>query len=315
MTPQQLAEAQILVMQYAAANEQLKTAAANSARSAWISFDGWYDMAAVGALAAQSASASNAAQDAVTGLSQQYVAAMVASLRAARITIPRVGREALRNGADLTQVHMRAASAYKTAIATGADHATALDRAVRRAEGLIRTDMSLTARDIQRGVMDALGVTGYRRVVHPELSKTGTCGLCIVAADRIYKSSELMPLHPPSCECTTAPIIGDSDPGHSLNRQDLDRFYAEAGSNKAEDLRQTRYRVDEHGEYGPYLSKAENAFRGPAQVSLANDPERAARMLKATLPVLARLEAAGGPEGPLAYQRGLVERLRQIVGT
>ena len=45
-----------------------------------------------------------------------------------------------------------------------------------------------------------------------------------------------------------------------------------------------------------------------------NDPERAARMLAQTLPVLERLEAAGGPAGPLAYQRDLVAKLRRIVG-
>jgi hypothetical protein len=163
-----------------------------------------------------------------------------------------------------------------------------------------------------------LGVKRYRRVLRPELSVTGSCGLCIAASDRIYRVRELMPIHPPSCKCTTLPIVGDDDPGRSLNRVDLDRLYAEAGSTAAADLRRTRYKVNEHGEFGPVLTRAGDSFRGPGNVPLENDPERAARMLEKILPVLDSLEvrAAAGEDvtGPLIYQRELAERLREIVG-
>jgi hypothetical protein len=47
----------------------------------------------------------------------------------------------------------------------------------------------------RRHLAAAEDVTGYRRVIHPELSKSGTCGLCVAAADRIYYVDDLMPIH------------------------------------------------------------------------------------------------------------------------
>jgi hypothetical protein len=63
-------------------------------------------------------------------------------------------------------------------------------QAMRLASAITDTNMTLA----QRGRVPAaferleadLRVTGYRRVVHPELSRTGTCGLCIVASDQVY---------------------------------------------------------------------------------------------------------------------------------
>jgi hypothetical protein len=149
-------------------------------------------------------------------------------------------------------------------------------------------------------------------VLRPELSDDGACGLCIVAADRVYTVGTLMPIHPPTCRCQTMPIVGDLDPGYSLNRADLERLYADAGSTNAEELRRTRYRVDMHGEHGPVFSRQGDAFRGPDQVPLENDPARARRMLDKAMPVLDRMERHGDTPA-LAYQRDLVARLRRIV--
>ncbi|QOL33130.1 hypothetical protein BE0216_03760 [Bifidobacterium eulemuris] len=99
-------------------------------------------------------------------------------------------------------------------------------------------------------------VLSYRRVLHPELSKSGSCGLCIVAADRWYSTANLMPLHV-RCKCGVAPAGSDEDPGLDLNKADLDRLYAEAGSNKAEDLVNVRVKTISHGELGPVLTAAE----------------------------------------------------------
>jgi hypothetical protein len=43
------------------------------------------------------------------------------------------------------------------------------------------------------------------------------------------------------------------DLGGLINARDLGRFYADAGGTSAEKLRETRYKVDEHGEIGPVL--------------------------------------------------------------
>lgn len=95
-------------------------------------------------------------------------------------------------------------------------------------------------------------IIGYRRVIHPELSATGTCGMCIAAADRIYTVAELMPLHA-KCKCTVAAITVAHDPGDDANSIDLKTLYEHAGGKTVSHLKRTRYMVDEHGELGPVL--------------------------------------------------------------
>lgn len=307
------------VDQFAAASEDLKQRTADLMRQAWAGFDQWYDTAAVTALAKQMADLSVAAQQTQSGLAGQYVAAVTAAaLLSPSMPTPTGVFQVIRNSVPLTLVHTRPAEAYKRAVATGSTHEEALVVAGIRAAGLAFTDLTLQERASEVATLEGLGVTGYRRIIHPELSKTGTCGLCIAASDRIYSIGELMPIHPPECKCTVAPIIGGIDPGRSLNDEDLARLYDEAGSNKAADLRRTRYQVNEHGEFGPVITRAGDAFRGPDRVALENDPERAARMLDKVAPVLTLLEgrAAAGENvtDPLQYQRDLIARLRRIVG-
>ncbi|MCX2931398.1 hypothetical protein ORI20_14025 [Mycobacterium sp. CVI_P3] len=96
-------------------------------------------------------------------------------------------------------------------------------------------------------------VIGLRRVIHPELSRTGTCGLCIAASDRIYKVTELMPIHN-RCKCTQAAVTREFDPADVLNTVDLKQLYTDAGgTTSGAALKRTRYKVDEHGELGPQL--------------------------------------------------------------
>lgn len=314
-SPEAAVEAALWLESFSAASEQIKDAASTAAEAAWLSFEGWYSAAAVSALAIETANASFAAQQVAAGLAQQYAANVTAATTGIRVpSLQRSPLQPIRNNVNLRLVHHRPAEAYKRAIATGSTHEEALVRAGMRAADLTVSDISLQERAVTQETLARAGITTYRRVIRPELSKSGSCGLCIVAADRIYSTGELMPLHPPSCNCVVMPIVDGNDPGGQMNREDLDALYAAAGSNKAADLRRTQYVVHEHGELGPVLAKAGDSFRGPDKVALEDDPERAARMLTATLPTLERLEAAGGPAGPLDYQRELVARLRRIVG-
>lgn len=107
-------------------------------------------------------------------------------------------------------------------------------------------------------------VLEYRRVLHPELSKTGSCGLCVVAADRWYSTSNLMPLHA-NCHCGVAPAGSDYDPGFQLNQKDLKRLYDEAGGTSSSALKQVRVKTITHGELGPVLL-AEDAEDTPDPV-------------------------------------------------
>lgn len=316
---QTIAESAAWLESFTLASTQLKESTARVAEAAWLSFDGWYDAKLVAQMAAEMAAFSTAAQQATAGLSAQYMTgAVAAATGSAVLSSPPSPWQTIRNGVDLLLVNHRPAEAYKRAIARGATHEEALVKAGLRAANMVLSDLTLEDRISQQVMLESLGISTYRRVIRPELSKSGTCGLCIVAADRIYTTGDLMPIHPPSCKCVVMPIIGDNDPGGQLNRDDLDQLYADAGSNKAEDLRRTRYQVNEHGEYGPVISRAGDNFRGPDQVALEDDPARARRMLDKISPVLTRLEAraADGEDlaGPLKYQRDLIDRLSRIVG-
>ena len=318
MDEQQAAEAAVWVTQFSVASERMKESADAATRAMWAGLADWYNEAATAAITLEAANMSLAGQQAITGAASQYVAATVGILAGVPQPIPTLRLPAVRRGANPLIVHSRPAEVYRRAIALGASPEEALARALNRAGGLTRTDMTLAERQAQDLMLKALGVTHYRRIVRPELSETGSCGLCIVAADRIYSVGNLLPIHPPSCKCITMPIVDGNDPGRDLNDEDLKRFYADAGSTYAADLRKTRYKVDQHGEYGPVLTRAEDSFRGPKSVALEDDPDRARRMLEQAAPVLTSMEerAAGGEDvtGPLAYQQGLVAKLRRITG-
>lgn len=96
---------------------------------------------------------------------------------------------------------------------------------------------------------DATGVIGYRRVPHPELSKGGTCGLCIVASDRIYRRGNLRKIHE-RCGCQVVEVTAANDPGGALNDLELGDIYAASGAIGAADrsaLSHVRVQYDEQG--------------------------------------------------------------------
>ena len=125
------------------------------------------------------------------------------------------------------------------------------------ASAITDTNMTLAQRAAYTASFEKLqtsaGIKGYRRILHPELSKTGACGLCAVASDQIYHVAQLMPLHN-LCKCTVLPIIGTADPGSGLNNLTLEQLYGSAGgSTHAFDLKRVVV-VQQHGEYGPVLA-------------------------------------------------------------
>lgn len=309
----------LYVDQYAWASEQVKSNTASAVAAAWGGFDGWYRDDLVNEVAVESAEISRGGQQAIAGIAEQYTAMVVAVMRDEQVSVTDTRLPPVRNGADLAGVYRRPVDQYRQKVALGADPGEAQRTAVFRRDGLVFSDLLLAEREAQQAQMAAQKVKKFRRIIRPELSQSGTCGLCIAASDQIYSTRNLLPIHAPSCRCKVLPIIGDDDPGQSLNREDLDKLYAEAGSAKADDLRRTRYRVNQHGEFGPVLTKAGDKHRGPSDVKpLEQDPKRAAHMLSKAQPVLAGLEkrAAAGENvaEPLAYQRELVQRLRRIVG-
>ena len=134
-----------------------------------------------------------------------------------------------------------------------------------RMERMVNDDIAMAKRDAHR---DALAntparVTGYRRVVHPELAETGvSCGLCIVASTRIYKKSDLMPIHN-LCNCEPVEIVDGLDPGDQINAEDnLFDLYSEAGNTSdGRALKEQGYTVFDHPELGPVLRNTKHSQR------------------------------------------------------
>lgn len=180
------------------------------------------------------------------------------------------------------QVYGRLADAYRYRVATGLmDEETAARYVDHRARGVADTDIMLADRAQSQHFMSSRkpnGVKGYRRVLHPELgSGAPPCGLCVVAADRIYSFDDLMPIHS-RCRCTVAAVGSRDDPGFTLNAEDLKAIYQQAGQIANADgtprsdtsrkrLKQIRVEVVEHGELGPWLINPQQRFRGPREVA------------------------------------------------
>lgn len=232
-------------------------------------FDGWYDHSRITVLAAAVAAAVQAGQRQVAGLTDAFLARVIALLTGHPVgPVGVVDVRRLRQGTNLPAVYGRVADTYRWQVSQGADPARALDVAVGRARVAADTDVTLAFRAQARRVMLVRQVDGFRRVVHPELSRGGTCGLCIVAADRVYSRGDLLPIHA-RCACTILPIVNGIDPGAQLDRAALDALYEAAGSNRAADLKRTRFSVREHGELGPVLVDAADEWRGPGDVARA----------------------------------------------
>jgi len=217
-------------------------------------FTGWYDDLAVRRLAKQIAATVAPTQRVMASQEDAYLA-HVTSVLSKRTATPvgPVDVSNLRKGVPADEVYTRLAEQYRWDRSTGTPDAKALGKVLTRASVMNQMDVALAARSEQEKFFTEHKVEGYRRVLHPELSKGGSCGLCIAASDRIYHRNRLMPLHARCC-CGVLPLIGGYDPGNSLNNLDLGALYEAAGSTSARDLKKTRYVVHDNGELGPVLA-------------------------------------------------------------
>jgi hypothetical protein len=226
-------------------------------------FDGWYD----GALSAELAGhlgetvdgaariAANQA-DAHLHLLLQEVSGQPAYHG------PSVVEGSVRAGTSAADAYDRLSTQYRYERSIGAEHLSALAVVLDRANRMAQMDVALGAREQSRATLAANQntVSGFRRILRPELSKTGSCGLCIVASDQIYNSFDLLPIHN-GCNCEVAPVVGDLDVGDQLNREDLTRLYDAAQGTSAKGLLNVRATVHEHSEYGPILTDVRSSNR------------------------------------------------------
>ncbi|NUO57321.1 MAG: hypothetical protein HOV78_11695 [Hamadaea sp.] len=310
LTAEQL---QTLSLREATAAEQTAANAQRAAWALWASFAGWYSAEQVAALARQTAAISQQGRQVAGNLGMAYMREVLAGLRGAGVPTIRLDLPDARLGADLEQVYSRPAEAYKLTYALTEDPAAATKAAQDRLTTLVRDDLLVARRDGEHQQMKAAKVEHYRRIVHPERSKTGVCGLCLAAADRVYTIAKLLPIHD-DCKCTTAP---DGDAAAEVIKVDLEQLYKDAGgTTDGRALKQVRYQVNEHGELGPVLGVKGQNFQRRGEAPKGDPIERARKELAALEPVLASLErrSAAGEDvaAALAYQVNRVTKLRAI---
>lgn len=315
MDPDALLELDAAVTQYGVAVAALEADTQQAAQSIWSSFTQWYTASAVASAATETAALSTASQQTTVGMTREYLR-QVLEIMGLQSPAGRVSFPEIRNGADLNEVYKRVAAKYVREFALSGDEAVGEAAAVFRLDSLISDDLMLTRREASQTAMAEAGLKRFRRVLRPELSESGPCGLCVVASNRVYVVTKLMPIHDDD-KCAFLPIPDDGrDPGRELNDADLKKIYASAGGTSGPALKRIRVRVAEHGELGPVLTDAGHKFRGPKDLQLQDDPQRATNMLERLRPVLNDLEQrdAAGEDltDPLRYQRSLIARLEAI---
>lgn len=236
------------------------------------SFDGWYSPRLIEEITATVASRVAVGQVGTAQLTDAYLARVttyVTGRATVGASVPAVMGKTLRAGvADHEEVYGRVAAEFRRQRSLGEPDGQALGTSMARARGMVSTDMGLAHQQQTRRFNKARQVTKYRRVVRPELSASGSCGLCVAASDRVYLSSELLPIHA-RCKCLTISVTANTDAGSQLNEDTLSDLYTAADSTEGADLKRTRVTVVEHGELGPQLRVAGQNFRSPSEVAAA----------------------------------------------
>lgn len=235
----------------------------------WGGFKGWDNPALVSGQAARSASLVDASLARSRRIMRSYAETLLRDADAAPAKMPPQQDFYPRSVETMLDVYSRPAEVYLYEISRGKTDAEATKAAMQRLTDLATMDTALAKRDAADDVFVAAKkkkVIGFRRVIHPEKSASGTCGLCVVAATQFYHTGTLMPIHY-RCKCEPMPIFKDADPGLALNKYDLDEIYAAAGSTAMEDLKKTRVTVKENGELGPVLVRQGQNFRDVKEVN------------------------------------------------
>lgn len=244
----------------------------------------------------------------------------------ARVRPPPAPSKVLRGiAADPAAAYARVAEQYRyQVVAKGFSEAKAQDNALARLMIVAETDITLAVREQSRATNGKIpGTTGYRRVIHPERSASGTCGLCAVAASRVYKKEHLKEIHD-RCKCETLPIIGKLDPGSIINYQDLGILYDAAGSTgggkrQKGALKRIRVMAAEHAELGPTLIIADQpGRRGPTEVAKTQSVDRVTSVRaqldsldKSYAALLRRSLAGEDVDEPLRWHSNRLDDLRR----
>jgi hypothetical protein len=271
LTPEQVAALIALVDAQTRAYDQVQDALLETIRRLMGRlFNRWYFQREVDAVVRELADVVRDAQEIIGDQTEEYLDGIfdllgVRKTRAGErmhVNLP----PRLRDVDPLTEWNRPAREARVQRLFNGLDEFEANERAIQRAERQARMDLALARQQAERQRWGVSGdIIGFRRILHPELSESGPCGLCVVASSRTYRTSQLKDLHN-GCVCTVFPIVKAGelilDPGRDLNKAELKRIYEAAdGSTRRRELQRVRVKVLEHGELGPILVDARNKNR------------------------------------------------------
>jgi hypothetical protein len=242
---------------------------------------------------------------------------------------------AIRTGVTPEREWNRPAEQARISRLLGADEFQANEKALVRAEQQARMDLLLARQEAEKEMWGVSGdIVAYRRILHPELSQSGPCGLCIVAASRVYHKSDLRPLHN-GCWCDVMPVVKTGsgeilDPGFDLNEDDLKALYgAEIRSGRLgpqtqsgtgrQGLQRVRLKHLQHAELGPVLVDGRYAIRKKADVvdleSKRMDPQR---IYDAQVKIIAdyerRVAAGQRPQFDIDFHRRIRDEYAKKLG-
>jgi hypothetical protein len=262
---------------HASARQSLMLSLLKALLGLWGSFDRWDDRDMVEAYAARSATLVDITLLQSRRLGHTYAKTILSTIGALPVDgkLPAVEDVYPRSGTTQVQTYSRVAETYLWKRKQGLNDAAAKEAALDRLAVMAETDVMLGERDeTQKVYAKGKGVIGHRRIIHPELSKSGySCGLCVVASDQLYKVSELLPIHD-RCNCTDMVVTKDYDPGSILNRDDLERLYAANGGTYGQDLKRLKVGINEHGEIGPILVRTKDHYTDVTELN-----ERSRRLI------------------------------------
>lgn len=199
------------------------------------------------------------AQQQMAALTAAFVSGRTGSVEAS-VDPAKVTGAAVRNGTQPADVYSRAFHQVWRDIGAGIDPQQAIESGEKRIEQAALTDLQLTKTHTAQAVMAESGVKRWIRV--PEGAHT--CALCLIASTQTYSVEKLAPIHP-GCDCQIAPAPEDFDGSQLL--QDVHAAVEKAVGTSDPGGRRPDYRdlliVHEHGELGPVLARAGQAFTGP----------------------------------------------------
>lgn len=324
----QIRELQALIDAQAAVRDQQSKVAQNGVRRAFEKVDDFRDPRQTRRAVTEAVRVVQAAQRRTASVTDGYLARSTSAItgrrvdtvgavdvRSLRRKLPQDVLDTLADGRTPTAEQLRAKPSAMPAeevygrvadhvrfasVARGISEDQAKIDGLRRAATVADTDVMLADRaQVNRFFTERKprGVVGYRRILHPELgSGKPPCGLCVVAADRLYHIEDLLPLHA-RCRCTVAAAMSDYDPGLTINDRDLRDIYQAAGGNTRNTLKTIRVAYTEHGELGPILTNADQNFRDIGEFARTQSRDQETRWL-------AELEALQEQLGVLLSRQG-----------